>query len=131
MAKIPSGYAGIPWGADYHQVMRAFPNGSLGKIGDQIVYKQTKPNREMRQRTFAFSENRLVAVSVSFDGAYVKKIGLEKLLDAHRKSYGKGTIDRSNAPHLVSSIWESDTTRITLAYAPKRPEMTVVIFQKK
>lgn len=131
IAGVPAGYAGIPWGTDYHQIIRTFPNGSLGKIGEQIVYKQLKPNQEIRQRTFAFVDNRLVAVTVSFDGNYVKKTGLEKLLAAHRRAYGKDTIDRSNAPHLVSSIWESEVTRITFAYAPKRPDMTIVMFQKK
>lgn len=131
MAGVPAGYSGLPWGTDYHRIIKSFPNGSLGRVGEQIVYKQTNPNREIRQRTFAFVNNALVAVSVSFNGDYVKKTGLEKLITMHQKSYGQGTVDRSNAPHLVSMIWESDQSRVTLAYAPKKPEMTIVMFQRK
>lgn len=131
MAAVPSGYSGMPWGTDYHRVIKTFPKGNLGKIGEQIVYKQLHPNKEIRQRTFAFVNNSLVAVSVSFNGNYVKKTGLEKLIAMHQNAYGKGVIDRTNAPHLVSIIWESDQSRVTLAYTPKQPEMTVVMFQRK
>lgn len=126
-----NGYAGLPWGTDIHKVMKEFPKGEMGNMGAMVVYRQITPNKQIRQRLFGFENNRLKAVSVTFDGAYVKKTGLEKLLAEHKKTYGKGNMDNSKAPHIVSYVWEDANTRIAFTYAPKRPEMSVVNYTQK
>ena len=103
----------------------------MAKLGTQDTYKQLKPSREIKQRTFAFAANRLVAVSVTMDPAYVKKNGIEKLLTQQKKQYGDGVMDRTGAPHMVKYLWQDQSTRITFAYAPIRPEMTVLMYEKK
>ncbi|RNC68337.1 MAG: hypothetical protein ED859_10435 [Desulfuromonadales bacterium] len=130
-ATLFAGYAGTPWGADIHKVMKEFPKGEMGTMGEMVVYRQLTPNKQIRQRMFGFENNKLKAVSVSFDGNYVKKTGIEKLLAEHRKAYGEGTMDNSKAPHMVSCVWENDTTRIAFTYAPKRPDMSVVNYTRK
>ncbi|AJE04100.1 hypothetical protein [Geobacter pickeringii] len=130
-ASLPGGYATLPWGTDVHTVMKKFPKGEMGTMGEMVVYRQLNPNKQIRQRMFGFDKGKLKAVSVSFAGPYVKKTGLEKLLAQHRKSYGEGTVDNSKAPHMVSYVWEDATSRIIFTYAPKRPEMTVVNYTQK
>lgn len=130
-ANLFAGYAGIPWGADAHKIMKEFPKGEMGTMGEMIVYRQLNPNKRIRQRMFGFENGKLKAVSVSFSGNYVKKTGLEKLLAEHRKSYGPGAMDNSKAPHIVSCVWEDSKTRISFTYAPKRPEMSVVNYTQK
>ncbi|KAF0219499.1 MAG: hypothetical protein FD174_1959 [Geobacteraceae bacterium] len=130
-AGLFAGYAGMKWGTDLHKVMNKYRNGNLGKLGDQVIYKQVKPNREMSQRTFGFKESGLNAVSVTFNAAYVKKTGIENLLAKHKKSYGEGVMDRSAAPHMITYVWEDGNSRITFAYSPRRPEMTVLMYQQK
>lgn len=130
-ARLFPGYAGVRWGTDVHAISQAYRNGTLGKIGDQFVYIQANPNQMMRQRTFGFEKAGLNAVSVTFSGAYVKNVGVETILKQCIKQYGSGLIDRSSAPHLISYLWQDGTTRITFAYAPERPELTVLMFQKK
>ncbi len=130
-ARLSAGYAGMKWGTDLHKVIKTYKNGNLGKLGEQVIYKQVNPNKEISQRTFAFQDNRLNAVSITFNAAYVTKTGIENLLAKHKKAYGEGTMDRSAAPHMISYVWEDAGTKITYAYSPKRPEMTVMMFQKK
>lgn len=130
-APLPGGYAGLPWGADVHTVMKKFPKGEMGTMGEMVVYRQLNPNKQIRQRMFGFDKGKLKAVSVSFASAYVTKSGLEKLLAQHRKSYGEGAMDNSKAPHIVSYVWEDAKSRIIFTYAPKRPEMTVVNYTQK
>ena len=130
-AQVFAGYGKQPWGASVKSVAKAYPKGTLAKLGTQDTYKQLKPSREIKQRTFAFAANRLVAVSVTMDPAYVKKSGIEKLLAQQKKQYGDGVIDRSGAPHMVKYLWQDQSTRITFAYAPKRPDMTVLMYEKK
>jgi len=130
-ASLFPGYAGMPWGADIDKVTKTYQKGTLGTLHDQVIYKQLQPNKDLRQRSFAFKDNKLFAVTVSFSPDFVKKTGLENLLAKHQKVYGTGTMDRSNAPHLLSYIWESDTTKVTFAYAPRKPEYTVLMYQKK
>lgn len=130
-AQIFAGYGKQLWGADIKSVTKAYPKGKLAKLGTQDVYKQLKPSSEIKQRTFAFAANRLVAVSVTMDPAYVTKNGIEKLLAKQQKLYGQGVIDRTGAPHMVTYRWQDQSTRITFAYAPKRPEMTVLMYEKK
>ncbi len=130
-AQIFAGYGKIPWGADAHSVASAYPKGKMMKMGPQDVYRQDAPSRDIKQRSFAFVGNKLVAVSVTYSPEYVKKSGIEKLLAAQQKRYGQGTIDRSGAPHMVTYRWQGKDIRITFAYAPKRPEMTVLMYEKK
>lgn len=131
-ARIFDGYAGVKWGTSFHKVMKSYPKGKLGEFNKEMVYKQVKPNKTLSQRTFAFDKDgKLKAVSITFDAAYVKKTGLENLAQKHIKSYGAGKMDRSGAPHMITYIWDAPKTKVTFAYAPKRPEMTVMMFEKK
>jgi hypothetical protein len=130
-AGLFSGYAGMPWDADVTKVTKVYRKGSLGTLYDQVIYKQLQPNKDIRQRSFAFKDNKLFAVTVSFAPEFVNKIGLEHLLALHQKAYGTGQMDRRNAPHLISYIWENEATKITFAYAPRKPEYTVLMYQKK
>jgi hypothetical protein len=125
------GYAGVPWDTDVARITKTYKKGSLGTLHDQLIYKQLQPNKDIRQRSFAFKDNKLFAVTVSFSPDYVKKTGLENLLALHQKYYGTGQMDRRNAPHLISYIWENNSTKITFAYAPRKPEYTVLMYQKK
>ena len=72
-----------------------------------------------------------MAVSVTMDPSYVKKNGIEKLVAMQKKKYGEGIIDRTGAPHIVSYRWQGNGVKITFAYAPKKPEFTVMMFEKK
>jgi 5-formyltetrahydrofolate cyclo-ligase len=130
-APLFDGYGKQPWGASIKSVTRAYPKGKLAKLGTQDIYKQVNPSKEIRQRTFAFAADKLVAVSVTMDPDYVTKQGIEKLLEKQKKLYGDGLVDRSGAPHMVTYRWQGQGTRITFAYAPKRPEMTVLMYEKK
>lgn len=130
-APIFAGYGKTPWGADLKSVSKAYPKGKMSKLGNQDVYKQLKPSSEIKQRSFAFAGNRLVAVSVTMNPDYVKKNGIEKLLSMQKKKYGEGVIDRTGAPHMVTYRWQDKDIRITFAYAPKRPEFTVLMYEKK
>ena len=130
-AGLFGGYSGTKWGADLHAVMKTYPKGEIATMGNQLLYKQTAPNKEMKQRTFAFRDNRLSAVSVTFNPKYVKKAGIENLLKKHKKAYGDGALDNSSAPHMVSYRWEDAGTSVTFAYAPKRADMTVLMYEKK
>ena len=130
-ASIFAGYGKQPWGASIKSVTKAYPKGKLAKLGTQDIYKQVKPSGEIKQRTFAFAENKLVAVSVTMAPEYVKKNGIEKILGKQKKLYGDGLIDRAGAPHMVKYVWQDQGIRITFAYAPKKPEMTVLMYEKK
>ncbi len=130
-ADIFGGYDKLPWGTGIKSVSRAYPKGKMAKLGAQDTYKQLKPAKDIKQRTFAFAANKLVAVSVTMDPAYVNKNGIEKLLAKQQKKYGEGAIDRTGAPHMITYRWQDKGTRITFAYAPKRPEMTVMMYEKK
>jgi hypothetical protein len=125
------GYAGNPWGTSSHKIIKDYLKGQMGQVGELVTYQQKNPNKEIRQRTFAFKDNKLNAVTVSFNADYIKKEGIEKLLAKHKKAYGEGTMDRSKAPHLITYLWEDAKTRITFAYAPKRPDLTILMFQQK
>jgi len=130
-AQLFAGYGKQSWGASVKNVKKAYPKGTLAKMGAQDVYKQLKPSSQIKQRSFAFAANKLVAVSVTMNPDYVKKTGIEKLLAQQKKLYGEGVIDRSGAPHMVTYRWQDQSTKITFAYAPKRPEMTVLMYEKK
>jgi len=130
-APLFEGYGKLPWGADVKSVTKSYPKGKMAKLGTQDIYKQLKPSSDIKQRTFAFAGNRLVAVSVTLDPVYVKKTGIEKLLAKQKKLYGEGVMDRTGAPHMVTYKWQGKRTKITFAYAPKRPEMTVLMYENK
>jgi len=130
-APLFAGYGKVPWGADLKTVSKSYPKGKMSKLGAQDVYKQVAPSKDIKQRSFAFAGNRLVAVSVTMNPDYVKKNGIEKLLAMQKKQYGEGAIDRSSAPHMVTYRWQGKDIRITFAYAPKRPEFTVLMYEKK
>jgi hypothetical protein len=125
------GYEKQPWGASIKSITKAYPKGKLSKLGAQDIYKQVNPSKEIKQRSFAFAANKLVAVSVTMNPEYVSKNGIERLLARQKKLYGEGDVDRSSAPHMVSYRWQSKGTRITFAYAPKKPDMTVLMYEKK
>ena len=126
---IPSGYENIAWNSGVEAVMAKYPKGQLGKLADELIYRQYKPNQQIARRNFAFKNGKLHTVSLTFDKRYVEKHGIEKLLAEHSKLYGEAEVDRSQAPHMISCVWQSDKTRISFAYAPKRPDMTVVIYE--
>lgn len=130
-AELYPGYAGMPWDTEVAAIMKAYPRGTLGKLADQLIYKQVQPSRELRQRSFAFRDNKLFAVTISFAPDFVSKTGLDHLLAIHQKNFGIGQMDRSNAPHLYSYVWENGKTKITFAYAPGKPEYTVLMFHQK
>ncbi|NJD90219.1 MAG: hypothetical protein FIA91_01670 [Geobacter sp.] len=130
-AQLFAGYGKLKWGSDAKSVAKAFPKGKMAKLGAQDIYKQLKPAKTIKQRTFAFSDNKLVAVSVTMDPDYVKKNGIERVLSEQKKLYGEGVIDRTGAPHMMTYRWQDQSTRITFAYAPKRPEMTVLMYERK
>lgn len=130
-AGIFPGYGKQSWGVGVNSVKKAYPKGKVAKLGAQDVYKQLKPSADIKQRSFAFVDNKLVAVSVTMDPTYVTKSGIEKILDSQKKIYGEGVIDRTGAPHMVTYRWQDNATRVTFAYAPKRPEMTVLMYEKK
>lgn len=130
-APIFAGYGKVPWGADVKKVTKAYPKGKMSKLGPQDVYRQVKPSKDIKQRSFAFVNNQLVAVSVTLNPDYVKKNGIEKLVGQQKKLYGEGVIDRTSAPHMVTYRWQDKGIRITFAYAPKRPEMTVLMYENK
>ncbi len=130
-AGVPDGYAGLKWGTDLQTVMKQYKGGTTSKLHDDVLYKQTSPNREIATRYFTFKNGRLIAVSVKFDAEYVMKIGIDSLLAQHKKAYGEGTLDKSQGPHMTTFIWEGRSTTITYAYAPKRPDMCVILFQQK
>ena len=130
-AGVPDGYAGLKWGTDMQTVMKQYKGGTTDKVHDEVLYRQLGPNKEIATRIFMFKDNKLNAVSVKFDAEYVMKIGIDSLLAQHKKTYGEGTLDKSKGPHMTTFIWDGHGTRITYAYAPKRPDMCVILFQQK
>jgi hypothetical protein len=130
-AGVPDGYAGLKWGTDLQTVKKLYPKGQVGQQHTETAYKQESPNADMASRTFLFKENKLIGASVKFNAEYVMKVGLDNLLAEHKKSYGEGKLDKSQGPHMVIYVWEGPRTRITYAYAPKRADMCIVLFQQK
>jgi hypothetical protein len=131
MAGLFAGYAGHPWGSDLHVIMKEFPGGTIGSSGTMVIYRQMQPTERIKQRMFGFMNNKLSAVSVTFEGNYVKKKGVDAVLAEHKIYYGEGKMDKSKAPHTVSYVWENVSTRINFTYAPNHPEMCVVNYSAK
>lgn len=128
---IPSGYEKIKWGTHFSYVYKKFPRGQLTKLGETVVFKQQNPTKKIARRNFAFTNGNLSAVSITFEKKYVETIGIEKLLDQQIKAFGQGVMDRLKAPHMINYVWQGADTRITFAYAPKRADMTVLIYEQK
>jgi hypothetical protein len=132
-AEIFNGYAGIRWGSDLQAVMKSYPKGQTGAGhgGGGTIYRQDNPNSTIAMRVFSFKDNKLTGVTVKFSEEYVQSNGIDNLIAQHKKAYGDGKIDRSKAPHMITYVWEGSKTRISFAYAPKRLDMTVMLFEQK
>lgn len=131
-ADVASGYEKTAWGTEFAKVVKKYPKGTIAKTGeDMVVYRQTTPARNITRRLFGFRNGRLYTVSVTFDKGYVQKKGLENMLAEQKKKIGEAKVDSSQAPHMVSCAWEGKDTKITFAYAPKRPDMTVIMYDQK
>lgn len=128
---ISAGYENLGWGTGIAQVLKKYPRGQMARLGAEIIYIQHKPAKGIARRNFAFSDGKLHAITLTFDKVYVEAIGIERLLDAQKQKFGDGIMDRTQAPHMISYIWEGADTRITFAYAPKRADMTMIMYEQK
>ena len=126
---IPSGYEKVDWSSSVESVRLKYPKGQLSKLADEVIYRQFKPNQQVGRRNFAFKNGRLHTVSIALEKQYVEKHGIEKLFQEYVKRYGEGVMDSSQAPHMISYLWSGVGTKISFSYAPKRPDMTVIIFE--
>ncbi len=129
--KTLSGYENLGWNDGFSRVYNKYPGGQMMKFGGEAVYKQQKPTKSIARRSFGFKDGKLHAVSVTYEKSYVKRIGIERLLSELKRKLGEGTMDRSLAPHMIRYIWDGIDTKITFAYAPKRPDMTVIMYEAK
>lgn len=130
-AGVPDGYAGLKWGTTMETVKKQFPKGKVSKFHTDEAYTQENPNADIALRTFIFKDNKLIGTSVKFNAEYVMKVGLDNLLAQHKKAYGDGKLDRSQGAHMITYVWDGPQSRVTYAYAPKRADMCVVLFQQK
>jgi len=130
-ARIFDGYAGLKWGTNVHTVMKTYKKGQMAEFGGEMIYKQTKPNKIIARRIFGFKKGKLNSVTVTFAADYVKKVGLENVLAEHVKVYGQGKMDNAQAPHMLFYAWEGKNTRLRFIYAPKRPDMTALMYEQK
>lgn len=130
-ARIFDGYAGMKWGTNVHKVMKTYKKGQMAEFGGEMIYKQVKPNKVIARRIFGFKKGNLNSVTVTFTADYVNKVGLENVLAEHAKIYGQGKMDNSQAPHMLFYTWEGKNTRIRFIYAPKRPDMTALMYEQK
>lgn len=126
---VLSGYERVTWGASINDVAKHYPRGQKGQLGGELFYRQFKPSTAIARRNFAFKDNRLHVVSVSYDRRYIEKHGLERLLAEQCKLHGKGRLDTVMAPQMVSWVWEHADTKVTLSYVPKRPDITVMLYE--
>lgn len=123
-------YEKLAWDSSIKSVIARYPRGQIGKLAEEVVYRQYKPSPQIARRNFAFSKDKLHTVTVVYEKHYIEKYGIEKLLRDYSKRYGDGVMNTSQAPHMISCSWQSGDTRVQLAYAPKRPDMTVIIYEK-
>jgi len=126
---LPSGYGRLAWCSDLAMVVRHYPRGQSGKLAQELFYRQLGPSREIARRSFAFNARGLHAVTVVYNARYVERRGLEQLLEEYVRAYGAGKQDVSSAPHMISHIWEHGDSRLMFCYAPKRPDMTVAVYE--
>jgi hypothetical protein len=124
------GYEATAWGSSVESVIARYPKGQLGKMADEVVYRQFGPSSRIARRNFAFNSGKLHTVTVVYAPKYIEKYGIDKLLQDFNRLHGEGVMDVSRAPHMLSCVWEAGDNKVTLAYAPKRPDMTVAIYQQ-
>lgn len=129
-AALPDGYDGLSWGCRLEQIQHRFPRGAVVKLGAEVVYKQINPSVSIARRTFGLKDGKLHMVSLSLAPRHVKRFGIENILATHLNSYGPGQVDRSRAPHMLTWVWSNTNTKMTLMYAPRQPEMTVVMYEQ-
>ena len=129
--RIPDGYRETPWGTDLRKVMAEYPGGNLGRHNNDYVYRQFNPNQEIFIRTFRFRDDKLMGVSIKFNPDYVKRRGTGRILSTYRKMFGEGAYERAPSPHVITYTWEDAENRISFGYTPKRPDMTIMIFEQK
>lgn len=125
-----AGYDGLVWGSSLERVQQRFPRGTVVRLGAEVIYKQINPNPTIARRTFGLKDGKLHMVSISLAPRHVQRLGIENLLATHLKSYGPGHVDRSRAPHMLTWMWTGADTKMTLMYAPRQPEMTVVVYEQ-
>lgn len=130
-AEVPAGYEKLRWGTEFAKVVKQYPKGSVTKMHEDVIYRQQSPSKTIARRLFGFRGGKLYTVSITYDKGYVQKTGIEKLLAEQKKRFGEARVDSSQAPHMVNCVWEGKETRVTFAYAPKRPDMTVIMFDQK
>jgi hypothetical protein len=131
-ASVPTGYEKIPWGTELKTILKKYPKGVISKTGDSnLIYRQKNPTAYLSQRLFGFKDGKLNVVSTTFGTSYVKGKGIENILLEKKKLFGECVMDTAQAPHMLNCIWENDDTRITIAYAPKRPDMTILMYDRK
>jgi hypothetical protein len=129
---IPAGYEKMPWGSELFAITKKYRNGLISKTGDNnVIYRQKNPTASLSQRLFGFKDGKLNVVSTTYGKSYVKKKGIENILLEKKKLFGECAMDTSQAPYMLNCIWENEYTRITLAYAPKRPDMTILMYDQK
>jgi len=131
-ANVPTGYEKMPWGTELKTVLKKYPKGFISKTGDNdLIYRQKNPTANLSQRLFGFKDGKLNVVSTTFVKSYVKKKGIENILAEKKKLFGECAMDTTQAPHMLNCIWENGDTRITIAYAPMRPDMTILMYDRK
>jgi len=130
-AKTLSGYENLAWNTGFSRVYKKYPGGQMTRFGDEGVYKQQKPTKSIARRNFGFKNGKLHAVSITFEKGYIQAKGIGKVLSDQKSNFGEGVMDRSLAPHMIKYVWDGIDTKITFAYAPKRPDMTVIMFEEK
>lgn len=129
---IPAGYEHVPWGIDLTVISRKYPKGSISKTGDgNLIYRQQAPAPAFSRRLFGFKDGKLNVVSLTFEPSYVRKKGIENILAEQKNHFGECVMDITQAPYMLNCVWENSETRITFAYAPKRPDMTILMYDRK
>lgn len=128
---VPPGYEKLRWDTKLATVATRYPHGITARLGDEVVYRQQRPDKTIFRRNFAFREGKLHTVVVTFEKRYVEKKGIEHILRELEKQLGEGSMDRSRAPDMITTIWEGNGSRITFSYAPRRPDMTVIMYERK
>lgn len=126
-----AGYENVSWGSSIDSVVKKYPNGQKLIMGENALYRQAKPNKKLAKRIFGFNRTGLHTVTVVFEKEYVKKQKLEVIVFEQNKVFGQALVDRSQAPEKMLLQWKIDNSKITLGYSPQRPDMTVMIFERK
>jgi len=123
------GYEKVDWSSTVESVQVKYPRGQINRLAGEVIYRQFKPSKQISRRNFAFKKGFLRTVSVTFDKQYVVNQGIEKLFQGFIEKYGEGVMDGSQAPYMISYMWHGRDTKVTFSYAPKRPDMTVILYE--